>query len=262
VAQIARTISKVLKLNEDLTEAIALGHDLGHPPFGHAGEQILNELCPEGFAHNEQSIRIVEFLEKEGEGLNLTEEVRDGIRHHSKGELGSLCRGKEALSLEAEVVRLSDCIAYINHDIQDALDAGVIKVEQLPSDCVKILGERYSQRIDMMVKDTILNSMGKEQVCMSPKVLEATEKLRSYLYEQVYTHPRIKKEAEKAKRVLEALYTLFTKNPSLLWSKMPFLEGKVCVHKAACDFLSLMGDREALTLYQNLFLPKPWSEGE
>ncbi len=205
VSQIGRTIARALRLNEDLTEAIALGHDLGHTPFGHAGESVLREIHPGGFDHYKQSLRVVDFLERNGEGLNLTHEVRNGIVKHSKGK-GLIipdAPGEKAETLEGLTVRVSDIIAYVNHDLDDALRAGVIKRSDIPRDILKVLGDNHSRRIDTMVKDVIFNSLGKDlaELAMSEAVSVATYTLRDFLYERVYESGKILGEFMKAKKI-------------------------------------------------------------
>jgi len=260
VAQIARTISKALRLNEDLTEAIALGHDLGHTPFGHAGEDVLNEVYPHGFRHNEQGLRVVEVLENEGKGLNLTLEVRDGILNHSKFPEGiyTYPGGEKPLTLEGEVVRISDIIAYINHDIDDALRAELITLNDLPPSGKEVLGKTHSQRINSMVTSIIQCSWDKPEIRMGEPVLSATEELRRYLYENVYPREEIQREIIRAKRILRDLYFYLRDNPKFLFSKKSPEEISgdiICLVK---DFLAGMTDRYALNLYQKLFLPRPW----
>lgn len=260
VSQIARTIAKALRLNEDLTEAIALGHDLGHPPFGHAGENALNEICPRGFKHNEQSLRVVEVLEKGGEGLNLTEEVRDGILKHSRGStsLRIGLKDEEALTLEGLIVRWADSIAYVNHDIDDALSAEIIKLDDLPSRALDVLGVRHSTRIDTMVRDIIENSRDKPFIGMSEPVLAATDEIRSYLYNHVYTDERIRYEAQKAERVLKELFKYYIGHVEEL--KTGLMTPPDPKERLATDYLAALSDREALSMYEDVFLPKPWAE--
>jgi dGTPase len=264
VAQIARTIANALRLNEDLTEAIALGHDLGHPPFGHTGEKTLNSMSPEGFRHNEQSLRVVDILEKNGEGLNLTVEVRDGILKHSRGRISLKTQDTEdnmPLTLEGVIVRLADSIAYINHDIADAISAKIITIDDLPKDAIEILGYKHSTRINTMVLDVIQNSWNYNVIQMSPEVLEATDKLRNYLYEHVYPNPKIQKEADKAQRVLRELFEYYYKHPEIIYTKLSFLPSDTHIERMICDYISDMSDREALLEYEEIFLPKPWLEG-
>ncbi len=263
VAQIARTIARALRLNEDLVEAISLGHDLGHPPFGHAGELALNEVCPGGFRHNEQSLRVVEVLEKEGVGLNLTFETKDGILKHSRGSTSLLVNPDDLkpITLEGEIVRLADSVAYVNHDIQDAISAKVIRHKDLPQQAIRILGDKHSSRINTMVEDMISNSQDKNSISMSDKILEATNTLRDYLYENVYPLPKIMQEANKAKRVIEELFAYFMENPELVLKKMYFLPQDTPLARIITDFIAGLSDREALLLYEDVFLPKPWIEG-
>ncbi|HAV43429.1 TPA: deoxyguanosinetriphosphate triphosphohydrolase [bacterium] len=261
VSQIARTIAKALRLNEDLTEAIALGHDLGHPPFGHTGEVALNEICPNGFRHSEQSLRVVEVLEKNGEGLNLTLEVRDGILKHSRGATSLRAvdsKEQKSITLEGAIVRWADSIAYINHDIDDALSAQIVKLEDLPSKALDVLGVRHSTRINTMVRDIIENSYNKPFIGMSELVLMATDEIRTYLYEHVYPHKRIRYEAQKAERVLKELFWYYLDHLEEIEPKVvPPHESK---ERIVIDYLSALSDREALSRYEEIFLPKPWAE--
>lgn len=263
VAQIARTIAKALRLNEDLVEAISLGHDLGHPPFGHAGEEALNEICPGGFRHNEQSLRVVETLEKQGKGLNLTYETKDGILKHSRGQTSLFVNPQDTkpITLEGEIVRLADSIAYVNHDIEDAVLSKVIRIKDLPAESISVLGNRHSSRINTMVADVISKSQDKNIITMSNEVLEATNTLRNYLYENVYPHPKIMQEANKAKRVLKELFEYFMENPDSILKKINFLPDDTPLARIIVDFIAALGDQEALLTYEDIFLPKPWLEG-
>ncbi len=256
VAQIARTIARALGLNEDLTEAIALGHDLGHTPFGHAGEAVLKEIHPGGFSHPRQSLRVVDLLEKGGTGLNLTYEVRDGILKHSKG-MGSILpgEGEEAITLEGQVVRISDGIAYINHDLDDALRAGIITIEEVPSPCLEVLGNSHSARINTMVVDVIGSSLETdlERIVFSPSILEAMTELRDFLYEKVYSNPLVYGEFVKASKVVRELYHHFLEHPQ----ELPPLPGGDRAQRV-CDFIAGMTDRYALHLYTEIFMPHPW----
>ncbi|HAW49481.1 TPA: deoxyguanosinetriphosphate triphosphohydrolase [bacterium] len=263
VSQIARTIARALRLNEDLTEAIALGHDLGHPPFGHTGESALNEVSTIEFDHSEQSLRIVDVLEKDGLGLNLTYETRDGILNHSLGEdcLLSCDYSKGPNTLEGMVVLFSDKIAYINHDIQDAEEAGLITIDMFPSYEIRLLGRRSSERINKLVNAVVGESLNKDYIGMDKEFLEAVSNIRSYLYENVYLHPKIRQEAEKAKRVIMELYSYYLKNPDKIKKKFFFLENK-SVERPVCDYIAGLSDMEALSEYSQIFLPKPWKEGE
>ena len=259
VTQIGRTIAKALRLNEVLTEAIGLGHDLGHSAFGHAGEAALNKLVKGGFDHYRQSVRVVEKLENDGEGLNLTVEVRDGILKHSKGEKGELLRKRpksRALTLEGDIVRISDIIAYVNHDIDDGIRAGLIREDDIPKDIRTTLGVRGSDRIDRMVRDVIASTQAcdYEAISMSAEVEQALDALRKYMFENMYLIPEVRGEFEKAQKVLIALFEHIMKDPS------PFVDTKSDepVERLAIDFIAGMTDRYALNLYAELFLPKPW----
>ena len=255
VTQIARTIAKSLRLNEVLTEAIGLGHDLGHSAFGHAGEAALNKLVKGGFDHYRQSVRVVEKLEN----LNLTVEVRDGILKHSKGEKGELLRTRpksRALTLEGDIVRISDIIAYVNHDIDDGIRAGIISEEDIPKEIRSTLGRTGSMRIDRMVRDVINSTLAcdYEAISMSPEVLEALEELRRFMFENMYLTPTVRSEFEKAQKMLVALFEYVTAHPA------EFLDttSDEPVERLAIDFLAGMTDRYAMNLYAKLFLPKPW----
>ncbi len=262
VAQIAKTMARALRLNEDLTEAIALGHDLGHTPFGHAGEEVLNELHPGGFRHNEQSLRVVDFLEKDGQGLNLTFEVRDGILKHSKGKGPILPENSEELplTLEGQLVRVADIIAYINHDLDDALRGGVIREEDIPKECLRILGHRHAKRIDTMVKSLIYSTLEADdgRLHMDEEVLRAIEILRDFLFERVYESPIVYKEFIKAKKILRDLY-YYLLEQDMIWEKEDIYPPGTSKHRMVCDFIAGMTDRYALSLYERLFLPKPWA---
>ncbi len=261
VSQIARTIARALNLNEDLTEAIALGHDLGHTPFGHVGEDVLNELYHQGFRHNEQSLRVVDLLEKDGQGLNLTWEVRDGILNHSKTREEILGKGwGEVNTLEGEVCKLSDMIAYINHDIGDAIRADIITERDLPISAVKVLGISHSQRINTMVSDIIDNSWtargydksitGKPAISMSQQVLEATDNLREFLFERVYNLQAAQEKAEKARETLCQLYSYLKEHED----KLP-LEYRAYsdeTERRVVDYIAGMTDQYALRLAEGL----------
>ncbi len=262
VSQIARTISRALRLNEDLTEAIALGHDLGHTPFGHAGEAVLNAILPGGFNHYEQSLRVVDVLEKDGQGLNLTYEVRDGILKHSKGKGSVLPRGGQLRSetLEGQVVRIADGIAYANHDLDDAIRAKVIKYSDVPKGIIKALGGTHAKRIDTMVKDVIFSSLKLDlsEIIMGEDVRDATEELRAFLFANVYEDKKTHGEFVKAIKILKEIYDYFLdENVSI-----PGIYGRLGQDRAraVCDFISGMTDRYALKLYQDLFIPRPWAE--
>ena len=261
VSQIARTIAKVLQLHEELTESIALGHDLGHTPFGHAGERVLDSLVPGGFRHYEQSLRIVDVLENDGRGLNLTWEVRDGIGRHSKGKDGSpvgVEPSKRAATLEGQIMRVADLIAYVNHDIDDAVRANVLDASELPQDAVGVLGTTSSARIACMVKDVVTETRagGLSQIRMSHRVLDATLSMRAFLFEAVYENDTATAEFKKAAAILGGLWERVRERPAeLLDTRIIDTEG---LDVAAKDFLAGMTDRFAVTLYERLFIPKPW----
>lgn len=249
VAQIARTIAKALSLNEDLTEAIALGHDLGHTPFGHAGEETLNEILTKygfSFKHNEQSLRVVEKLEP----LNLTWEVRNGILNHTGPG--------EPETLEGSIVKIADRIAYINHDIDDAVRGGILKEEDLPKDCAEILGDGHNVRINTMVIDMIKSSWDCPKIKMSPVVWDAMNKLRKFLFDNVYVGSEAKTQEYKAREVLQRLFLYYLENPQMLPPEL--INGKIDneLIRAACDYVAGMTDRYALQVYTDKFLPRPW----
>lgn len=249
VSQIARTIARALMLNEDLTEAIALGHDLGHTPFGHAGERSLNELVPGGFRHYEQSVRVVERLEKDGQGLNLTWEVRNGILCHT--------RGTEAETLEGRVVRLADRIAYINHDIEDAERAGVLSEEDVPADIIRALGPTKSKRIDTLVLSAVKNS-SERGIFLDEATQQAFDRLHDFMYESVYLNPRAKKEEKKVPGLIETLYRYLC-NPKHLPEDMRRIAEEEGYERAACDYIAGMTDHYAVSLFSTIFIPKSWN---
>jgi dGTPase len=261
VSQIARTISRALRLNEDLTEAIALGHDLGHTPFGHAGEAVLREIHPGGFDHYKQSLRVVDRLERDGKGLNLTYEVRNGIVTHSKGKGEIIPSDSSGLAetLEGQVVRVSDIIAYINHDLDDALRAGVIKRSEIPAEVTEVIGNEYSKRIDTMVKDVIFSTIeiDYEHINMSKAISEAIYRLRDFLFEKVYESEHIKREFNKARKVLIDLYEYFLENIEFTGCKENPSDEKQR-HRIVCDFIAGMTDRFALMTYERIFMPQEW----
>ncbi|MDA8082118.1 MAG: deoxyguanosinetriphosphate triphosphohydrolase [Nitrospiraceae bacterium] len=262
VAQIARTIARALRLNEDLTEAIALGHDLGHTPFGHAGETILREIHPGGFDHYKQSLRVVDFLERNGRGLNLTYEVRNGIVRHSKGK-GLIIPEKSAEraeTLEGQVVRVSDLIAYVNHDLDDAIRAGVIRESDIPKTLSKRLGDTHARRINTMVKDLIYSTLRTDlaELRMSDQLSEATYSLRDFLYEGVYESPMILREFKKARKILKDLYEYYLEHIEEVFGDIPS-EKKMNRNRMACDFIAGMTDSFALMTYERLFLPQQWT---
>jgi dGTPase len=262
VSQIARSIAKVLRLHEELTEAIALGHDLGHPPFGHAGERVIDRLVPGGFSHHEQSLRIVDVLENNRQGLNLSWEVRDGIARHSKGKYGMPVGAPpedRASTIEGQIARVADIIAYVNHDIDDAVRAGVLDVSQLPAAAVARLGTSSSQRINAMVTDVVTETLagGVTEIRMGEDVLQATLALRSYLFEAVYENPRATAEFEKASGVLGGLWDKLRERPDQYLDQITLAtEG---VESAARDFLAGMTDRYAVSLFEEFFVPRSWS---
>jgi dGTPase len=261
VSQIARSIAKVLRLNEELTEAIALGHDLGHTPFGHAGERVLKTLVPGGFEHYEQSLRIVDVLEHDGQGLNLTWEVRDGIARHSKGKHGvpvGADREHRASTVEGQIARVADIIAYVNHDIDDSVRAGLLTLDDLPGEHVAVLGATSSARIGRMVTDVVMQTLagGLSEVRMSGEVLDATIGLRSFLFEAVYENDVATAEFKKAAGILGGLWEKVRERPE------EFLDRRTIEQEgldaAARDFVAGMTDRYAVNLYEQLFIPKPW----
>ena len=250
VTQIARIIARALRLNEDLTEAVALGHDLGHTPFGHAGEMVMQQCFSSDFTHYKQSVRVVEKLEKNGKGLNLTWEVRDGILNHTGKCMAS--------TLEGVIVKYADRIAYINHDIDDARRAGILTDEDIPSELREVLGDKHGERINNMVTSVIEASLDKDTIAMTPEVQVATDKLRKFLFENVYLNPVAKSEENKAQAMLVQLFEYFVKHPE----KMPELYvrniGDEGVERCVCDYISGMTDRYAIELYNELFIPRMW----
>ena len=271
VSQIARTIASALCLNEPLTEAIALGHDLGHTPFGHAGEVTLNELHPSGFRHYVHSLRVVDFLENNGKGLNLTFEVRNGIVRHSKGRADILPKDKTecAVTLEGQVVRLADIIAYVNHDLDDALRAGILIEGDLPARIRTVVGERHSKRIGSMVRDLIVETLAADDgdLHISDGILEAVTDLRTFLYDNVYTYYKVHNEFIKAQRIISDLYNYFMENGIVrlrnnIWETRVDEEtwaDEKKAHRKVCDYVAGMTDRYALSIYKHIFLPEPWS---
>lgn len=251
VSQNARTIAKALRLNEDLVEAIALGHDLGHTPFGHAGERALNRVCPLGFEHSQQSVRTVERLERGGQGLNLTFEVRDGILNHQT-------IGKPH-TLEGKVVRLSDKISYIHHDMDDAVRAGILKESDVPEQIRKVIGCTPSDRLDHFVHDIVTNSMGKNDICMSEEVGNAMRDMRKFMFENVYQNPLAKGEEGRAEQLMETLYGYFMKHIHTLPEEYLSLlaEGEP-KEQVVCDYVGAMTDRFAISKYEEIYIPKSW----
>ena len=252
VAQNARTIARALRLNEDLTEAIALGHDLGHTPFGHAGERALNEACSCGFEHHKQSIRVVELLEKHGEGLNLTKEVRDGILNHQTSGRPS--------TLEGKIVRLSDKIAYINHDIDDAIRGMIIKEEEIPRQYTDVLGHDPRERLNTLIHDIVTNSEGKNDILMSPKVEEAMLSLRSYMFKSVYTNKIAKSQEKKAENLVKQLFEYYKEHMNELPEEyIEMMERtKESEEQVVCDYIAGMTDRYAISKFNELMIPKSW----
>ena len=252
VAQTARTIARALRLNEDLTEAIALGHDLGHTPFGHAGERALNQVCSEGFAHHQQSVRIVERLEKGGKGLNLTWEVRDGISNHQMS-------GKPS-TLEGKIVRYSDKIAYINHDVDDAIRAGVIRENEIPRTYTDILGHSTRERLNTMIHDIVNNSLEKPDIRMSEDVEFAFRGMRKYMFENVYTNTKAKGEEEKAENILKELFRYYMDHPERLsneYIERMWQTGET-QERSVCDYIAGMTDQYAIAKFQEFFVPVSW----
>jgi dGTPase len=262
VSQVARTIARALRLNEDLTEAIALGHDLGHTPFGHAGERVLDELVPGGFHHVRQSLRVVDILEKEGRGLNLTYEVRDGILKHSKGQGGLLTPAEDsrAVTLEGQVVRLADIIAYLSHDLDDAIRGGVIRDKDIPKEISRIIGRKHSQRIDAMVRDLIGQSLATEGMAIRVSLAmdQAIRSLRDWLYENVYRADRVQADFIKASRLLRELFLNFMDNEAVFLQLGGRRREADPLEVSVADFIAGMTDRFAVSLYSRLFLPQPW----
>ena len=268
VAEIARTIARAMRLNEDLAEAIALGHDLGHTPFGHSGEMALKEIFSSDFSHKEQSLRVVDILENNGEGLNLTHEVRDGIVKHSKG-YGKIIPddpNERADSVEGNIVRIADIMAYLNHDLDDAVRSGVISPEQVPESCNKVLGLTHSERANTMIKDLVYSTYtrdGELHLNMSDEVYSAMTALREFLYENVYRSPQVHNEFVKAKKILSELYACFLNNKKMLHKELKAMNMARCNHhsqteeRCVCDFIASMTDRYALELYQKIFFPSP-----
>ena len=251
VARIGRTIARALNLNEDLTEAAAMGHDLGHTPFGHAGELALTEVMGTAFHHNEQSLRVVDKLEKAGQGLNLTYEVRRGILCHSGPDM--------AETLEGQIVRLSDRIAYINHDIDDAVRAGILKNEDIPRSIAAVLGETHSQRINTLVSDLVGTSMGKPIIAMTPSVEAAMLELREFMFERVYRNPVAKGEEVKARRIIQELYKYYMDHPDKLpedFQPQLDLEG---MPRIVCDYVAGMTDKYAVYKFEEIFVPTGWA---
>ncbi len=249
VAQIARTIARSLRLNEDLTEAIALGHDLGHTPFGHTGEFMLDKICSFGFHHYEQSLRVVDYLEN-GTGLNLTYEVRDGILNHAGDN--------EAETLEGKIIKLADRIAYINHDIDDALRGGIIKEADLPSDCIAVLGATHGDRISTLIYDIVKASDGKNTIEMSPDVAGAMGELRDFMFRTVYVNSRAQEENGKSQKVISLLFEKFLEKPSLMGDMVYDDIERFGLEQTVCDYIAGMTDNYAIHKFNEVFVPKIW----
>ena len=251
VSQNARTIAKALRLNEDLAEAIALGHDLGHTPFGHAGERALNRVCPFGFEHNVQSVRTVDLLEKSGLGLNLTMEVRDGILNHQTS-------GKPS-TLEGKIVRYSDKIAYIHHDMDDAIRGGILTEEDIPKEISQRIGETTGERLNHFIHDLVTNSRGKNDISLSPSVEEAMKMLRKFMFERVYNNREAKGEEKKAEQLMETLYEYYLSHTEVLpreYQRMMYDGEKK--EQVVCDYVGAMTDRFAIAKYEEIYIPKCW----
>lgn len=251
VSQNARTIAKALQLNEDLAEAIALGHDLGHTPFGHSGERALDRVCPFGFEHSEQSVRTVDILEKGGQGLNLTYEVRDGIRNHQTKGMPS--------TLEGKIVRYSDKIAYIHHDMDDAIRGGILTEADVPKSITSVIGETTGERLDHFIHDIVTNSFGRNDICLSEPVEKAMKALREFMFERVYKNPEAKSQESKAEMLVETLYEYYYKRISLLPKELQnLLDAGESKEQVVCDYISSMTDRFAIAKYEELYIPKSW----
>ena len=252
VSQNARTVAKALRLNEDLTEAIALGHDLGHTPFGHAGERILNEIYSEGFRHQEQSVRVVECLEKDGEGLNLTVEVRDGIRNHSTSGNPS--------TLEGKIVRLCDKIAYVNSDIDDAIRAKIFSETDIPKAFTEVLGDTTKSRLNTMIQDIIHNSIGKNEICMSDEVHQAMMELRKFMFGSLYQNPLAKSEEAKADKLITELYGYYMDNIEALPDNYRrfITECGETPERVVCDYIAGMSDQYSVAKFEEIFVPTSW----
>ena len=266
VVQMARNMARAMFLNEDLAEAVALGHDLGHTPFGHSGETALKEIFSEGFSHNEQSLRVVELLENNGKGLNLTFEVRDGILKHSKGQ-GQIIPDdpqEMACTIEGQIVRVADIMAYLNHDLDDAVRSGVIRSDRVPESCSRILGHTHSERAATMMRDLIFSSRvenGDLRLRLSDEVFNATAELRQFLFDNVYRSAQVHNEFVKAKKILSELYAYFLNNEHRLEIELAALKMSGCngvpTERLVCDLISSMTDRYAMNLYSRLFFPSP-----
>lgn len=251
VSQNARTIAKALRMNEDLVEAIALGHDLGHTPFGHAGERALNAVSPHGFCHSDQSVRTVDLLEKGGQGLNLTMEVKDGIRNHQT-------KGTPA-TLEGKIVRLSDKIAYIHHDMDDAIRGGILKESDVPADIAEVIGYTTGERLDHFIHDIVSTSYGKNDIMMSQPVADAMKKLRQFMFEHVYQNKTAKSEEGKAEMLIQTLYSYYRHHLELLpRDYVELVQRGESEEQVVCDYIGAMTDRFAIAKYEEIYIPKSW----
>lgn len=251
VSQNARTIAKALRLNEDLVEAIALGHDLGHTPFGHAGERALNSVCPYGFTHNEQSVRVVDLFERDGMGLNLTYEVRDGIMNHQTSSMPS--------TLEGKIVRLSDKIAYFHHDMDDAVRGGILKESDIPKEIADVLGRTTGERLDRFIHDIVTASTDRNDILMSPEIDAGMKALRQFMFEHVYENPQAKSEESKAEVLIITLYEYYIAHPEKLPKDLIKLhENGESRERVVCDYIASMTDRFAIAQYDSLFIPQTW----
>lgn len=251
VSQNARTIAKALQLNEDLVEAIALGHDLGHTPFGHAGERALDEVCPLGFEHNVQSLRMVDVLEKDGVGLNLTMEVRDGILNHQTSG--------NPFTLEGQIVRISDKIAYIHHDMDDAIRGGILTEEDVPRPIREVIGFTTGERLDHFIHDIVITSFGKNEIKMSDPVAQAMKDLRQFMFENVYKNPEAKSEESKAESLMKTLYEYYLGHlDKLPKDSLKMVNMGEAKERVVCDYVASMTDRFAMDKYEELFIPKSW----
>lgn len=251
VSQNARTIAKALRMNEDLVEAIALGHDLGHTPFGHAGERALNAVCSYGYCHSQQSVRVVDLLEKSGAGLNLTAEVRDGILNHQT-------RGMP-FTLEGQIVRFSDKIAYIHHDMDDAIRAGILKESDVPKEICEVIGYTTGERLDHFIHDLVSTSFGKNEIRMSEPVAQAMGKLRQFMFEEVYQNREAKSEEGKAEILVQTLYNYYRRHLELLPEDyVNLVKRGEPEEKVVCDYIGAMTDRFAIAKYEEIYIPRSW----
>ena len=251
VSQNARTIAKALRLNEDLVEAIALGHDLGHTPFGHAGERALDEICPYPFEHSEQSVRLVELLEKDGRGLNLSFEVRDGIRNHQTAGVPA--------TLEGKIVRLSDKIAYIHHDMDDAIRGNILQEKDIPVEIRQVLGENIKERLNHMIHDIVIHSQGKSDIMMSEDVWNAMMKLRKFLFVEVYENKAVRREEQKAILLVQTLYKHYLEHIDLLPKDyLKFLNEGTPKEVVVCDYIASMSDKFAIATFESFYIPQSW----